>query len=109
MVCESLGKAGFQLRAEKFTRPESAQEPTDLSEDTVNVLVHMFKTKSQEDRDVGVMASSLGLEGNVLQYHLDRLQEANLAESTGFNYVLERVYWDLTAEGRRYVVEHKLV
>jgi hypothetical protein len=55
------------------------------------------------------MPRIIDLERNVLQFHLDRPQEANLAESTGFNYVMGHVYWDLTAEGRRYVVEHKLV
>jgi hypothetical protein len=54
----------------------------------------MFNTKDQQGRDVGVMAKTLQLEGNVLQYHLDRLQEANLAEMTSFNYLHGHVYWD---------------
>jgi hypothetical protein len=101
--------SGFPVRSEKFTRPKLSHQPTDLNEDTIDVLVHMFKTKNPEDRDVGILASNLGLEGNVSQYHLDRLQDAKLAESTGFNYMLARVYWGLTAEGRRYAMEHKLV
>jgi hypothetical protein len=44
-----------------------------------------------------------------LQYHLDRLAEAGLADISGAHPDLGHVYWYLLAEGRRYVVERKLI
>jgi hypothetical protein len=107
-ICSALAKRGFPVRAEAFT-PPTPQRQDDFRDDTINILTYLFKTTDQELRDVSAMAIVIDLERNVLQYHLDRLQEANLAESTGFNYMTGRVYWNLTVEGRRYVVEHKLV
>jgi predicted ArsR family transcriptional regulator len=60
-------------------------------------------------RDVGAMAEKLRFERNVLQCHLDRLQETGLVETTGGNYLHGHVYWALIPEGRRYVVESKLI
>jgi DNA-binding transcriptional ArsR family regulator len=54
------------------------------------------------------MALHLRLERNVLRYHLDRLKEAKLVDTAGANARYGTLYWDLTAEGRRYVVERKL-
>jgi hypothetical protein len=107
-ICSALAKKGFPVRADAFT-PPTPQRQDDFSDDTINILTYLFKTTDHKLRDVGAMAIIIDLERNILQYHLGRLQEANLAECTDFNYVTGRVYWDLTAEGRRYVVEHKLV
>src|ERR1700730_15242069 len=80
-----------------------------LSADTTCVLVHLFRMINElEDRDVGAMAQALGMERGLLEYHLDRLDEAKLAETAGGNYLHGHVYWALTALGRRYVVERKL-
>ncbi len=108
IVCSALAKRDFFVRAEAFT-PPTPQRQDDFSVDTINVLTYLFKTTDHELRDVGAMARTMDLEKNALQYHLDLLQEANLAENTGFNYVTGHVYWDLTMEARRYVVERKLV
>jgi hypothetical protein len=62
-----------------------------------------------EARDVGVMASILQLEEGMLEYHLVILDEAKLAENTGFNYLDGGVFWAITPQGRRYVVEHNLL
>ena len=59
------------------------------------------------ERDVGALAAVLKMEKGVVQYHLDRLDEAGCAESTGANYLHGHVYWALTPEGRRRVVESK--
>jgi hypothetical protein len=80
-----------------------------LSPDTCRVLVHLFRTRELEERDVGAMADALQMEGGVLQYHLDCLQESNLADVSGGNYVHGHVYWTSTPEGRRYVVEQRLI
>jgi DNA-binding transcriptional ArsR family regulator len=81
----------------------------ELGDDTRRVLVYLFKAKDVDARDVGNMARASGMERSVMQYHLDRLRDANLAESVGGNYRLGHVYWATTSEGRRYVVERDLV
>ncbi len=108
-VCGALAKAGLPVRGEKLVRPEQLQQQNVLSDDTVCVLVHMFRTTNYQGREVGAMATVLQLERNVLKYHLDRLEQADFAEMAGGNYLHGHIYWDLTPEGRRYVVEHKLV
>jgi len=80
-----------------------------LSSDTARVLVHLFRAKDMYARDVGAMAEKLRFERNILQHHLDRLQVTGLAETTGGNYLHGHVYWALAPEGRRYVVESKLI
>jgi hypothetical protein len=105
-ICRALIKKGFAVRAEEFTRPEPSQQQKVLSDDTFRVLVYLFRVDNQQHREIRVMARALQLEENVLRFHLDRLQEANLAETVGFNYVQGDVYWDLTSDGRRYVMEH---
>jgi hypothetical protein len=68
----------------------------------------MFRATDYERRSVVAMAMELRLEKNILQYHLDHLLETKLADIIGSNYRTGHVYWDLTAEGRRFVVEQKL-
>ena len=99
-----LEKENAELRAQI---PRSTEAP--LGVDTVRVLVHLFKARTQEDRDLGAMAVALEMEIGVLQYHLDRLQKDGLADITGLNYLHGHVYWVLTPEGRQRVVEDKLV
>jgi DNA-binding transcriptional ArsR family regulator len=86
-----------------------SEVPIALGSDTARVLVSLFRAANMEERDVGAIARKLAMERGVLQYHLDRLQEAGLADVTGSNYLDGHVYWGLTTEGRRYVVEHKLI
>ena len=97
-------------RENEALRARLPAEPTEaLSADTTRLLVCLFKAPDLDHREVGVMARQLGLEGNVLQYHLDRLDERKLAEMASFDPDLGHVYWALTPEGRRYVVERKLI
>lgn len=91
-------------------RAQIPSEPAgELATDTTRVLVYVFRAAELDDRDVGAIATALEMERGVLQYHLDRLSDAGLAEVTGGNYVHGHVYWGLTAEGRRYVVEMRLI
>jgi hypothetical protein len=108
-VCRALAKAGHLVREEKFVHPTTPDRQTSLNEDTSRVLVHMFRTQRHEDRDVGAMAGALELERSVLEYHLDRLADAKLAETAGWNYLHGHVYWALTPEGRQHVIEHGLM
>jgi DNA-binding MarR family transcriptional regulator len=86
--------------------PESA---SGLGEVTVRVLVYLFKAIEPDDRDVRAMAKGLATDQSLLQYHLERLQKAGLADLAGENYLHDQVYWALTPEGRRHVVEGKLI
>jgi hypothetical protein len=58
---------------------------------------------------LGQWPRALAWKKGVLQYHLDRLAEAGLADISGAHPDLGHVYWYLLAEGRRYVVERKLI
>ena len=53
------------------------------------------------------MAIALGFERGILEYHLDRLRAAKLADITGF--LDDDSHWAITAEGRPYVVDRKLI
>ncbi len=99
----ALEKATAELRAQL---PQSQANPLDAA--TAGVLVYLFRAEGDE-RDVGIMARSLRIERGVAQYHLDSLKEANLVVCTGGNYLHHHTYWSLTAAGRRYVVENKLI
>jgi len=64
---------------------------------------------SGDDRDVGAMARALQMDRNVLQYHLDCLIDANFADEISLNYLTGKKLFGPTPEGRRYVVEGKLI
>lgn len=80
----------------------------DLNDDTRRVLVLLFQA---EDRDMHAegLAQNLQLDRGVVQYHLDGLNARGLAEHAGSNYLDVDIYWKLTPEGRRYVVENGLL
>jgi DNA-binding MarR family transcriptional regulator len=80
-----------------------------LRDDTGRVLAHLFKAEAREDRDIESTAKKLAMEQNVLRYHLDQLEQAGLVDMESSKYVHGHVYWALTPEGRKYVVEGKLV
>jgi DNA-binding MarR family transcriptional regulator len=58
---------------------------------------------------LGAMAKGLAMDQSLLQYHLERLQKAGLADLVGGNYLHDQVYWSLTPEGRRHLVEGELI
>ncbi|HEY6257691.1 MAG TPA: hypothetical protein VIY51_18065 [Xanthobacteraceae bacterium] len=80
-----------------------------LMHDTGRVLAHLFNAEARGERDVETMARKLAMERNVVRYHLDRLKEARLADMETGKYLYGHVYWGLTAEGRKHVVEGKPV
>ncbi|HML08288.1 MAG TPA: hypothetical protein VK430_09215 [Xanthobacteraceae bacterium] len=108
LVCTALADKGIPVRKEKFNPPPASQSPDELGSDTHRVLVYLFQTDEMEDRDVRVAARSLGITKPMLQYHLDLLDEAKLAECTGYNTLSGAVFWATTPKGRRYVVERHL-
>jgi DNA-binding transcriptional ArsR family regulator len=84
--------------------PRDGEAP--LSKATERVLVHMFNAPEVDDRGVAAMAKALGMERNVLQYHLDRLNEAGMAHATASD--ASDIYWALEPKGRQHVVERNL-
>lgn len=107
-VGHALAETGLPIRGED-SEPTVPWRQNDLEYDTKRVLVHMFRAADLEDRDVGTMAMRLGLEKGVMEYHLDRLLEAGLADISGSHPDLGHIYWYVMPEGRRYVVERKLI
>lgn len=81
---------------------------SDLSEETCDVLVYLFRS-DEESFDIDCMADALKIEHGIAQYHLELLERRELAHSVGGNSLYGHVYWELTCEGRRYVVEEGLL
>jgi hypothetical protein len=96
-------------RENEELRAQIPSGPPSIDADTARVLVTIFRAADMEDRDIGIMARKLSMERGVLQYYLDRLKEAGLADVTGGNYLHGHVYWGLTPKGRQHVVEGKLI
>jgi HEPN domain-containing protein len=107
-VGTKLSQAGFSIRKESFEAP-APQRAGGLGHDTERVLLHMFKADNMDDRDLGIMARRLEMEKGVMQCHLDRLQEAGFADISGSHPDFDEVYWYVLPNGRRYVVEQKLI
>jgi DNA-binding MarR family transcriptional regulator len=97
---------GANLRLKGSAKPDCAPP---LKDDTKRVLIALFKASTIEDRDVGALARAMQMDRSVLQYHLDRLDEARFAACTGGNYLHGHTYWALTSEGRQFAVEGSLV
>ncbi len=92
-----------ELRAKRSPEPAG-----DLSNDLCQVLVYLFRATGN-DRDVGALAQQLQMERGVAVYHLEQLDARGLVVHAGGNYLYGHVYWVLTPEGRRYVVENGLI
>jgi DNA-binding MarR family transcriptional regulator len=88
-------------------RAQAALE-SDLSLEALRVLVHMYITENARHRDVGVMARKLKMGREALQGHLGQLCERGLAESGHGSHRLGHLYWELTPQGRQYVVRRRL-
>jgi predicted ArsR family transcriptional regulator len=80
-----------------------------LMHDTGRVLVHLFKADEKRERDVETMAQRLEMGRNVVRYHLDQLKGAGLADIESGKYIHGPIYWGVTAEGRKHVVEGNLI
>lgn len=106
---EELRRRNAALETDNASLREQIPRVHRIDPDTGRVLMHLFKAREIEDRDIGNTARALGLERGVVEYHLDRLHERGMAESTGGNYLHGHVYWALTPDGRRYAVEAKLI
>ena len=105
-VYDALKKLGFAVRDSTFESPKARSG--DHGAETEKVMIHLFKA-NDDSRGNKTMAHFLKMEAGMLEYHLDRLREAGYADSGIGNYMTDEWFWSLTPEGRRYVVEHKLV
>ncbi|MET4601084.1 DNA-binding MarR family transcriptional regulator [Bradyrhizobium sp. JR4.1] len=99
-----LEKENAELRSQAPPQIQS-----NLKGDTARVLVQLFRADDIDDRDTRVIARALGMELSVLKYHLDRLDQAGLAQVGSANYVSGAVYWLLTPAGRQKVVEENMI
>lgn len=77
-----------------------------VSADGGRILVCLFREEGRGDKRH--LAGHLQMEVGVVQYHLDRLKELGFAQRTG-GRADGTVFWGVTAEGRRYVVEKGLL
>jgi hypothetical protein len=108
-VFTALSNKGIPVRSEIFERPAPREaSPIELEPETIAILLHLFRAESEQDRDAKNMALIFNLEQSVVQYELDNLREAGLAEPTDVNSIWDTVSWGLTSEGRRYVIQRKL-
>ena len=55
------------------------------------------------------MTTKLAMEQSLLQYHLEQLQKHQMVENESERHLYSRTYWGLTPEGRKRVVEGKLI
>jgi hypothetical protein len=105
-VCAALMEFGLQVRREAFDRPP-AQSQNEFDRDTIRVLVYLFGAEGDDARGERAIASALGLQRAMVRYHLERLADAHFAV-VGSSWNNDN-YWSLRSEGRRYVVQQKLV
>ena len=91
------------LRAKIQTGPASG-----LKGDRARVLVHLFLPDPKENQDAEAIATTLGMERNVVQYHLEQLKKAGFVDMVSGKYLHGPVYWAITPEGREQVVEGQL-
>jgi hypothetical protein len=99
---EALDQQNAKLRIQITQTKEAI-----LSDDTNRLLVHMFK--AAQAQDVGTIATALGIERSLLQYHLERLLQSGWAGLANLNYLQGKRYWVLTPKGRQRVVDSKLI
>ena len=104
-VSKALSEQGLQVRSESFEKPLPAAA-IELEADTTRVLRYLFNDADATFRKMG---ADLQMQANVLQYHLDQLDEADLATCGGGNCVSGEAFWVLTNNGRRHVLHNKLL
>ena len=78
-----------------------------LSNSTLDVLRYLFDTRGA-DPVVGHLAHHFQMQRRVAEYQLEQLQKHDLARLTGLSIDGE-VFWNLTSNGRAYVVENYLI
>jgi hypothetical protein len=105
-VCTALAKEGYAVRSEAFTAP-NPKASNELDQDTARLLVQLFRADDIDHRGVRFMARLFTIDVGMVRYHLDQLKVLGFARlgSAG----REDAYWFITPEGRRYVVERKLI
>ena len=99
----------LERKVEKLrSQIESDADHIDLNEGTCHVLRYLFLHEGM-NCDIGCMADDFKIKRGIAQYHLDLLNKHGLARCTGGNVIHGHEYWELTSEGRQYVVEKGLL
>jgi hypothetical protein len=99
--------AALECEVETLRAQVPADSPSALDSEAERALVHLFRATEIDARDAGYMARTLGIEQGVLRFHLDRLADAGFAGVSGARD--GHVYWMIKPDGRRYVMERKLI
>lgn len=101
----ALEKENVELRS----KCQSVTQTSGLREDSVQMLVLMFKDGGRHGLSISQLAGLLNIERSMGQYHMDQLRERKLAKQTGFAVIGKESGWILTPEGRKYAVENSIV
>jgi hypothetical protein len=106
-VGQILELKGLPIRAETFIRP-AQKSSVELDPETISVLLYLFEVDSEQDRQISAMVNALDLQRSVVHHELDKLELNGLVEIADYNPVWGYDVWELTPEGRTYVVKNKL-
>lgn len=81
-----------------------------LNDDARRILVYLFENYgNRANCAVRPMCRNFEINEGMLEYHLDDLAASGLAQCTGSNYRDGNVFWGITEQGRRFVVQNQMV
>lgn len=106
-VGQTLEAKGLPIRTETFIRPVP-KSSIELDPEMISVLLYLFEVDSEQDRQISAMVNALDLQHSVVRHELDKLESNGLVEIADYNPVWGYDVWELTPEGRTYVVKNKL-
>ncbi|NEU95026.1 hypothetical protein [Bradyrhizobium uaiense] len=105
-ISEALRAEGQPVHQHQFADPPPP--PVDLDDDTLKVLVYLFKLPNSDHSDSRYISGHLGIDRSYVKYHLDQLSDREFAILGGFSMDTGDQYWSVTPKGRAYVVRNKL-
>ena len=94
----------IEQQTQKTKKLENFSQDTSLEENEIKIILFLANTK--EDRRTSEnMSRSLKINLQVIKFHLEELKK--------YNFIKYKPYfpssWYLTQEGRRYLIENKLI
>jgi len=103
-----LRLAELEKELERSKPASDSSKKDGLSDDSIRVLVFLFRAPPERNNEVSV-ASAFNMEHGVARYHLDELAKRDLARLGSVNMNTGQKNWGLTAAGRRKVVEEGML
>ena len=104
---EELRRKVAELEKENRKLKDAIPKQRPLSNEQNRILVLMFEKNSGKCSD-SYLRNELDIIPNMLRYHIETLQELLLVRRAD-EYFDSHDVWELTAKGRRYVVENGLL